>query len=109
MKRVLDNRKVFSAAVLVMMLLLPVQLMAWYPNQYYQPYSRPYPHPYMKMPHSNFYTGPGWQHYRYRKPQWMVRGRINRFGGYYFEVKLRGVSQYDLYRAWLLYQRYGNR
>ena len=72
----------------------------------YQPYSYPYvgrPFPY--------YAGPGGLqgHYSgYAKPRIYMRARVNRYGDYRFDIKLRGVSQYDLVKAWWLLQQYGN-
>jgi len=88
---------------------------AWqqgYPNvyaPYYQRYSQ-IPYPYFTGPRSRFGPGPrpgSVRSYGYAQPKWSVRGRVNRFGDYRVDIKLRGVSQYDMYRVWLLYNSMG--
>lgn len=82
------------------LLLMPAAGQAWY-----QPYPVPSGYRGWSQPHpawgGNYhgYTG-------YGQPRWAIRGRISPYGDYRFDVKLRGVSKYDIYKAWLLYNYY---
>ena len=99
----------FSAkAFLLMMVLLlsPSMAYAWHPAQVpgpgYYPGAQYYP-PY------GFGYGPYPYHYGYTGPRMYMRGFIDRNGEYRIDVRLRNLSQYDLYNAWWLYQQLGNR
>jgi len=107
------------ATMLVIFMLSPGRVFAWqqgYPNVY-----APHYQPYSQMPYS-YFTGPGSRigprsgsvpgpgsvrGYGYTQPKWFIRGRVNRFGDYRIDVRLRGVSQQDMYYAWLLYNSMG--
>ena len=68
---------------------------SWYPN-YGPAYNRWSP---------NYYAP--YRGYGYLHPKWQVRGYVNRYGDYQFDVKLRNISKQDMYRAWLMYRAYG--
>ena len=101
-----------TITILVIGMLLPLRVFAGYPEYAYMPYYQPYsqvPYPHFTRPGSSpGYGSPqGLRRYGYTKPQWYVRGRVNRFGDYRVDIKLRGLSQRDMYYAWLLYNYYG--
>lgn len=100
-----------AATIVVILMLSPGYVFAWYPDYPYTPYFQPYSRtPYPIGPESRFGPRP-WPprgYYGYAQPKWSMRGRINRYGDYHFNIKLRGVSQHDLYRAWLLFRYYRN-
>jgi len=96
------QKQLFIALALTLLLvLLAMPALAWYPNYTYRPY------PYASPPYqyySNTQFAPGY--YGYTQPSWYVRGRMNRYGDYRVDVKLRGISQHDMYQLWLLYNAY---
>jgi len=98
---------------LVLMMLAPGRICARYPDYLYTHYYQPYahtPYPYFARPYPRFgprpYPGTA-RWYGYAQPKWSIRGRVNRFGDYRVDVKLRGISQQDMYHAWLLYNSMG--
>lgn len=101
------------ATALVILLLSPRLVLAWQQGYPYAPYYQPYqqmPYPYFTGPRPRLGPGPrlgSVRNYGYAQPKWSVRGRVNRFGDYRIDIKLRGVSQYDMYRVWLLYNSMG--
>jgi len=48
--------------------------------------------------------GAGW--YGYAEPRWYMRGRMNRYGDYRIDIKLRHISMFDMYQMWLLFNGY---
>ena len=101
------------ATILMILMLSPGPVFAWYPEYPYAPYYQPYsriPYPYYSGPDSRFGSRmwPRQRYYGYTQPKFFMRGRINRYGDYHIDIRLRGVSQHDMYRAWLLYQYYRN-
>lgn len=95
---------------MVIQMFSPSYTMAWYPgNSFGAPYHGPDPYgpgvyPYNAWPGAlrGYYSG-------YARPRMYMRGYIDRNGQYRFDIKLRNISQYDLYNAWLLYQQLGYR
>jgi len=73
---------------------------AWYQAAPYPPYAQPYaggPWPY----YGNQGYAPGY--YGHVQPRISIRGRINRYGDYRMDMKIRGMSTQDMYQAWLWY------
>jgi len=107
--------------LLVVRVLSAEPVVAGYPGYGYAPYYQHYsqtPYPYFGGAGTGIGTRQGFRpelrsspaqsYYGYRQPpRWLIRGRINRFGDYRVDIKLRGISQYDMYRAWLLYNSMG--
>ena len=96
------QKHMFISLILTLLLVLQAMpALAWYPGYAYrpQPYAVP---PYQYYPDTRFYPG----YYGYAQPRWHVRGRMNRYGDYRVDVKLRDISQYDMYQIWLLYNTY---
>ena len=79
---------------------------AWYPYYGYseRPYwSAPtywygYPDYWQALPNA------GWQGYAH--PRWYMRGRMNRYGDFWFDIKIRNASMLDMYSMWLLFNGY---
>lgn len=78
---------------------------AWNPGYGYSPvypyapgYWQGYPGYWLQTP------GNGW--HGYTEPRWYMRGRMNRYGDYRIDIKLRDISMYDMYMMWLLYNGY---
>ena len=73
---------------------------AWYLSPGYQPYS-PY---FANGPwpgYGNYGYAPGYR--GYAQPRIHIRGRINRYGDYWMNFRIRGISKQDMYTAWLWY------
>jgi len=104
-----------AVSALVLLMLAPGRIYAWYRDYPYAPYYQPYvqtPYPYFAEPYPRFgrWWGPrsrSARWYGYAQPKWSIRGRVNRFGDYRVDVKLRGISQQDMYYAWLLFNSMG--
>jgi hypothetical protein len=96
---------------LVIVLSVPTDYALAGDPRYTNRHPQPWPHPMTVNP---YYPGPGIisgysdypGYYRRGWPQWYIRGRVNRFGDYRLDIKLRGISHYDMYRAWLLINAY---
>ncbi len=102
------HKMVLSAVTvsLVVCLFLPVKASAWFQNYPVAPYYSPTPYYSSGPPAFAAWPGVGQGYYGYTQPQWYIHGYVNRYGDYRLDIKLRNVSQYDLYKAWLLYQYY---
>jgi hypothetical protein len=104
------QKRVLTGLLLMMLMFLPSLTMAWHPGfPSRAPYYGPYPYGSGMYP---YYEGPGvlrGYHFNYARPRMYMRGYIDRNGEYRFDVKMRNISQYDLYNAWLLYQQLGYR
>jgi hypothetical protein len=73
---------------------------AWYPSSAYQPYS-PY---FANGPwhgYGNYGYAPGYR--GYVQPRIHIRGHINRYGDYWMNFRISGISKQDIYTAWLWY------
>ena len=82
---------------------------AWYPSHPYR-YPNTYQlySPYYSGPYPNYWYGTrGPRFSGYTQPRWYMRGRMNRYGDYRVDVKVRDISMYDIYLAWLLFNGYG--
>ena len=103
MNRLSGKNRLILAAVL---LLLPLTASAWYPVYSYPGFfAEPYPG-YYGVPYA---TG-GWPGGSvYLRPRAYVHGYIDRFGNFRLDIKLRNISRYDLYQAWLWYLQSGYR
>jgi hypothetical protein len=96
MKRPVNKNIVASVAAMCLLVVVPVTSHGWE-----DPY--PYPPGYYDMPGYGNNFG-NW--YAYTQPRWYLRGRMNRYGDYQIDVKLRDISMYDMYLMWLLYNGY---
>jgi hypothetical protein len=102
------NKRVLArlATGLLLFVLSVTTAWAWYPIS-------PYANPYYTYP--GYYPGypTYWQDirgprfYGYAQPRWYMRGRMNRYGDFRFDVKLRDFSMADLYYAWWMFNNSG--
>ena len=81
--------------------------LAWYPSS---PYANPYRAyaPEYVRPYPYYWRGthrPGF--YGYTQPRWYMRGRMNRYGDYRVDIRVRNINMADMYTAWLLFNNYG--
>lgn len=106
----MKTRQIKNLAVCQLMLaliLLPVSVLAWnsspYPGWQYPPGFTDRPGPWLNYP--GYYPGYG-PYYGYRQPRWDFYGRINRYGDYDFEFRMKNFNMNDLYHAWQLFRYY---
>ena len=102
------NKRVLAGLVtgLVLFAASANTLWAWYPSY---PYANPYyayPAYYPGYP-NYWYDLRGPRYYGYAQPRWYMHGRMNQYGDFRFDVKLRDFSMDDLYYAWWMFNNYG--
>lgn len=108
MNQQINKRQLASVATAVVLFVLSVPAVwAWYPSY---PYANPYYAYPGNYPPAYPYSwgdmrGPGF--YGYAEPQWYMRGRMNRYGDFRFDLRLRNFSMADLYNAWLFFNSAG--
>ena len=99
------NKRMLVALTVVLLLsaMIMNRAWAWYPN-----YGYPQP-PYYPYTYNNWQGYPGyWSDgentgwYGYAQPQWYFRGRMNRYGDYRIDFRLRNISMFDMYTLWML-------
>lgn len=94
------TRYIWKLTTVVAGLCLSHSVHAWYPQSAYQTYA-PY---YSSGPwpaYGNFGYAPGYR--GYVEPRIHIRGRINRYGDYWMNFRISGISKQDMYTAWLWY------
>jgi hypothetical protein len=107
MNRQTNKRLIASVATAVVLFALSVSAWAWYPSY---PYVNPYyAYPGYYSPAYPYYRGDmgGTGFYGYAEPQWYMRGRMNRYGDFRFDLRLRNFSMADFYNAWLFFNSAG--
>jgi len=107
MERQTYKHVIARLVICLLLSLLPLgSLQAWYapPYGYPQAYSNApgywqgYPG-YWPGGHGTYWHGSA-------GPRWYMRGRMNRYGDYRIDVRVRDVSMRDMYLMWLLYNGY---
>lgn len=82
-----------TAGLLLLACLFSGTVHAWYQPYGYAPYSL----------YEDY--APGFGYYGYMQPRWQLHGHISRYGDYRIDLNVQGLSRYDMYRAWLMYQQ----